>query len=79
MKLAEAVGKRVQELLFEKKVTQYRLDKITCLNEKTIRDLIRGKTNDVNFSTIYLIADALHMSLIDFFSSPLFDKINIEI
>lgn len=29
MKLAQAVGKRTQELLFEKKMTQYRLGEIT--------------------------------------------------
>ena len=79
MKLAEAVGKRTKELLFEKNMTQYRLTKITCLNEKTISDLLKGKTADVKFSTIYLIADALNIKLIEFLNSPLFDKENIEI
>lgn len=79
MKLAQAVGKRLKELLFEKGMTQYRLVKVTCLNEKTVSDLIKGKTSDVKLSTIYLIAQALDMSLIEFFDSPLFDKFNIEI
>ena len=79
MKLAQAVGKRVQELLFEKNVTQYRLSKLTCLNDKTISDLIKGKTNDVNFSTIYLICVALDISLEEFCNTTLLDKANIEI
>lgn len=79
MKLAQAVGKRTQELLFEKKMTQYRLGKITCLNEKTLSDLIKGKTTDVNFSTIYLIINALDITLLEFFDSPIFSKENIEI
>lgn len=78
MNLAQAVGKRTQQLLFERKMTQYRLTKITCLNEKTLSDLIKGKTADVKFSTIYLIADAFNISLSEFFSSPLFQKENIE-
>lgn len=77
MKLAEAVGKRTKELLFEKNMTQYRLTKITCLNEKTISDLLKGKTADVKFSTIYLISNALNISLIEFFNSPLFNEENI--
>lgn len=79
MKLAQAVGKRTQELLFEKKMTQYRLGKITCLNEKTLSDLIKGRTTDVNFSTIYLIINALEITLLEFFDSPIFSKENIEI
>ena len=79
MKLAQAVGKRTQELLFEKKMTQYRLEKITCLNEKTLSDLIKGRTTDVNFSTIYLIINALDITLLEFFDSPIFSKENIEI
>lgn len=79
MKLAEAVGKRTKELLFEKNMTQYRLTKITCLNEKTVSDLLKGKTTDVKFSTIYLIVNAFNISLIDFFNSTLFDQDNIEL
>lgn len=79
MKLAEAVGKRTKELLFEKNITQYRLTKITCLNEKTISDLLKGRTTDVKFSTIYLIVEAFNMSILEFFDSSLFNKENIEV
>ena len=79
MKLAEAFGKRTRELLFQKNITQYRLTKTTCLNEKTISDLIQGKTSDVKFSTVCLIAFALNMSIIEFLNSPLFDKNNIDL
>lgn len=79
MNLAQAVGKRTQELLFQKNMTQYRLVKITCLNEKTISDLIKGKTTDVKLSTIYLIVSAFNLSLSEFFNSSLFEDVNIEI
>ncbi len=77
MKLAEAVGKRTRELLFEKKITQYRLVKITCLNEKTISDILKGKTNDIKFSTVYLIASAFKITLQEFLDSPLFNMDNL--
>lgn len=79
MKPAEAIGKRVKELLLEKKMSQYRLTKITCLNEKTVTDLLRGRTIDSKFSTIYLIAEALGVTLPEFFNSPIFDKENIDV
>ncbi len=79
MNIANAIGKRTQELLFQKNMTQYRLGKITCLNEKTLTDLIKGRTKDVKISTICLISNALSVSLSDFFDSPLFDDEVIEI
>jgi len=79
MKLAQAVGERTKELLFEKNITQYRLAKTTCLSEKTLSDLLKSKTADVKFSTIYLITEALGVGLIDFFNSPLFNQENIDL
>lgn len=79
MKLAQAVGIRTKELLFQKNMTQYRLVKITCLNEKTISDIIHGKTTDIKFSTIYLISDALNITIQEFLNSPVFNMDNLEI
>lgn len=79
MKLAQAVGIRTKELLFQKNMTQYRLVKITCLNEKTISDIIHGKTADIKFSTIYLISDALNITIQEFLNSPLFNMGNLDI
>ena len=79
MKLSIAIGKRIQELLFSKNITQYRLAKLTCLSQNCISNIIRGKNSDINFSTIYLIAQALNISLVEFLNSRLFDSDNIEI
>ena len=76
---SKAVGKRIQELLFEKQMTQYRLAKITCLNDKTLSDLIKGKTRDVKLSTIILVSSALGVSLEEFFRSPLFKEDNLDV
>lgn len=79
MKLANAVGKRIKELLFQKNITQYKLAKSTCLNFKTLSSLLNGKTQDVKLSTIYLCSQVLNISLQEFFNSPLFNPENIEI
>lgn len=75
MNIAQAVGCRVKQLLFEKEITQYRLVKQTCLNEKTISDLIKGKTKDVKLSTIMLMCNVFSITLQEFFTSDLFDNI----
>lgn len=79
MKLANAVGKRIKELLFKKKITQYKLAKNTCLNFKTLSSLINEKTTDIKLSTIYLCTQHLNITLTEFFNSPLFSEENIEI
>lgn len=79
MTLGVAVGKRIMELINEKDISQYRLAKNTCLDYKTINDLLNKNTNNVKISTIFLIANELNMTLNQFFDSPLFDNINIEI
>jgi len=78
MKLSKVAGKRVQELLFKTGMTQYRLGKITCLNEKTLTDLIKGRTSDVNLSTIFYIAKAFNMKLSEFFEDEKFDHEDVE-
>lgn len=78
MNFAVATGKRIQELLFQSQMSQYRLAKITCLNEKTLSDLIKGKTRDVKLSTVFLVAGALNISVPEFFSSPLFRDTTID-
>ena len=78
MKLANAVGIRTKELLFAKKITQYRLVKTSCLNEKTVSDIIHGRTSDIKFSTIYLICEAINITIQEFFNSPLFEMDNLE-
>ena len=78
MTLGIAVGKRIKELLLLHNKTQYRLAKESCLNEKTISDLVKGKSKDVKLSTIYLIAESFNMTPLEFLQSELLDSKNIE-
>lgn len=78
MRILEAVGLRTKELLQERNMSQYRLIKIAKFNEKTIPEIIKGKTTDIKISSIFRIACALNVTLEEFFASPLFDEKNID-
>ena len=77
MTFNEALAARINELLSEKGMTQYRLamnSGVTAQNIDHIRRQ-RNQTNAVNI--IYQIAQGFGMTLKEFFDSPLFDIENI--
>lgn len=77
MTFNEALAARINELLSEKGMTQYRLamnSGVTAQNIDHIRRQ-RNQTNAVNI--IYQIAQGFGMTLKEFFYSPLFDIENI--
>ena len=79
MKLSEAVAKRMKELLFQNKVSQYKLVQETGLNRTTIQSLIKGRTPDVKLSTVLLIANFFNMSLSEFLNDNIFEYQNIDV
>ena len=78
MNLADAVAIRIEELLAERNITQYRLSQISGVPQATISDIRLKKNKSVNLTIIYEIADGLEMGLDEFFDSPLFKRENIE-
>lgn len=79
MNIGNAIGKRIKELLFENKMSIYKLAKITCLRERTISNLINNRTEDVKMSTIYLISSAFNMDIMEFLSTDYFRNENIDL
>lgn len=79
MNLGQAVGLRTLELLQQKGVSQYRLTRLAGFNDKTIPDLVNGRTNNVKVVTVFRIAEALGVSMSTFMRSPLFNKKNIDV
>lgn len=76
MKLIEAIGLRIDGILASRRITVYGLAKMAGMGRSTVwkivhPDLLRVKT--VKIDTLWQIADALGMSLKDFFDDPLFD------
>lgn len=78
MTLISAVGQRIENLLHEKKITQYKLAKKGGFNRATLWHIIHPDTTQVKtvkLDTIYQIVDTLGMSLKEFFDDPIFDNV----
>lgn len=75
MKLSKAVGKRIENLLIERKMTQYQLYKNGGIPRSTISVTIDGKHQTVKLDTIYQICATLEISLKEFFDDVLFNDI----
>lgn len=71
MTLSEAVATRIDELLDEKKLTQYRLAQLSGLAQTTIAD-IRKINKGTNIQNINAIAQGFGIDIAEFFNSPLF-------
>ena len=78
MTVAEAVAKRLEEIMSEKEVTQYRLSMLSGVAQSSISYLRNGKCQSINLVSIHEITDGLGMELIDFFDSPLFKRENLD-
>lgn len=79
MKLIEAVGIRLENLINDNGLTIYELAKRTGVPRSTVwkivhPDLTRVKT--VKIDTIYQLADTLGIKLKEFFDNPVFDEVN---
>ena len=79
MNISEAVAIRIRELLEEKRITQYKLEKNSCLSHDTIKSIMKGKAKGVNLKTVIAIADGFSMTVCEFLDSELFwyDNLNM--
>lgn len=77
MTLAEALSLRIDQLVEERNLTQYRLAQLSGLAETTIADIRKMRNRGTNIQNINAIAQGLEMDLTEFFSSPLFSRENI--
>lgn len=78
MKLNEAVSKRLQELLDERKMTQYQLFMKSGVPKSTIGNVINCSYDSVKLRIIYEMCQGLEMGIPEFFASPYFDENTLE-
>ncbi len=72
MTLSEAVAARIDELLEEKNITQYRLAQLSGLAQTTIADIRKMRNKGTNIQNINAIAQGFGIDISEFFNSPLF-------
>lgn len=77
MTLNEALATRINELLQEKGMTQYRLSMNSGVPAQSISDIRNGRNKTNALNIVYDIAQGFGISLIQFFDSPLFAPENI--
>ena len=75
MKLTEAIGFKIKDLLEERNLNQYWLFKNGGIPRSTICDVINSKKKKVSTNTIYQICSTLDITLSEFFSDPYFDDL----
>lgn len=79
MLLNEAVSHRLTGLLREKNMTQYQLYIKSGIPKSTIGNVVNCSYESVKLRIIHKICKGLGISLCEFFQSPLFEEINLDL
>lgn len=80
MNINQALSKRIREILKQKEMSQYELEMRSGLYHSTLSCLLNCRYNSANIKTIFIIIQALDITILEFFDSPLFvDLYNINL
>ncbi|MBR6769248.1 MAG: helix-turn-helix transcriptional regulator [Clostridia bacterium] len=79
MRVNEAVKMRILELCQQNNITLNKLSTICGITQSTLNNIVSGRNATTTVSTIQKICDGLNITIVDFFSSPIFDHLEQEI
>ena len=79
MNTNRAFAIRLTNLLNEKKISKYRLEKETGLSHSALRFIFNEVNADVKLSTVVKICDCLNISLSEFFDDDIFKTENLDV
>lgn len=79
MRVGEAVRLRIWELCDKQNITLNKLSTICGITQSTLNNIVSGRNATTTVSTIQKICDGLEISILDFFTSPLFENLEQEI
>lgn len=79
MRISDAVRLRILELCKQNNITLNKLATICGITQSTLNNIISGRNSTTTVSTIQKICDGLEITILDFFSSPLFNNLEQEI
>ena len=79
MNIGEAVKLRIIELCADNNITVNKLSTLCGITQSTLNNIVSGRNNSTTVSTIKKICDGLELSIIDFFTSQLFENLEQEI
>ena len=78
MTVCRAVAKRINQLLLEKKMTQYRLEQDSGIQHGTMNGIMSAKNKGIELNTVIMIAKGFGLSVIEFLDDPVFLSDTLE-
>jgi len=75
----DVVSKRVKNLLKEKQMTQYRLERDSGIIHGAMDRILTGQNKTVTVTTLYKLARGFNMTVFEFMDDDLFRSEEIEI
>ena len=79
MKISEAVALRIKELLVERRMSLYKLEKASGVLHGTMSNILYGRNKGVTLGIIIQIAKGFGIRYQDFLDSPFLMEENLEI
>lgn len=78
--ISEAVTIRLKELLDERGLSVYKLERRSAVSHDTLKSIMKGKTKGVNLKTLIALSDGLGITMSEFLNSELFsyDNLNMD-
>lgn len=78
--ISEAVTIRLKELLDERGLSVYKLERRSAVSHDTLKSIMKGKTKGVNLKTLIALSDGLWITVSEFLNSELFsyDNLNMD-
>ena len=79
MNIGEAVKLRILELCRERRITVNKLSTMCGLTQSTLNNIMHREGSNPTVATVKKICDGLDITLVDFFTSSIFDGLEQEI
>lgn len=79
MTVCQAVAKRVNRLLTERKMSQYRLEQNSGIQHGTMNSIMSARNKGVELNTVIMIAKGFNMTVIEFLDDPVFTSDDLEV
>lgn len=79
MTVNDAVATRINKLLKEKNITQYRLEQESGIQHGSMSCILNGRNKTVTLSTVMMLARGFNITLLEFLDDDIFKSENLEI
>ncbi len=79
MKISTVISKRIDEFLYSRGISLYKLAKDSALPVATLQNLYRGQTKTTSLTVVLKVCVGLGVSPTEFFDSPLFASPDLEL